>query len=157
MKTKPLVALLAAATTIGVPLAAAAPQKGKPPTTGPACKPAVTVVVRGTAAADGGASSLSLTVNGGNHWAKLLFASNANTATTVNTTSGTPVQVSGKTGALTSVKQGDRMLVQYRTCKADLQGTNSSSAGALSSFLASLSAKRVLDLGSKGDNESEND
>ena len=146
-----LAAIVVGAVCSSAALASPQLEKGKPPATGPGCRPQVTLVVKGTAAADGGASALSLTVSGGNHFAKLLFANNTTTTTTVNTTSSTQVTLEGNAGALTSIKKGDRVLVQYRVCKADLKGTNTASASALTTFLSTLSPRKVVDLGTESD------
>ena len=143
-------AILAAALAPAAAFAAAPPTKGKPPSTGVGCKPQVAVVVKGTAADDGG-STLSLTVNGGNHWAKLLFANNTTTKTTVTTSQATKVNVDGKSGVLTSIKKDERVLVQYRVCKGDLTGKTT--ADALANFLGSTPARRVIDLGAKSDDD----
>jgi hypothetical protein len=146
--------ILAAALAPAAAFAAPPPGKGKPSATGTGCKPRVTVVVRGTAAADGG-TTLSLTVSGGNHWAKLLFANNTTTTTTVTTSQTTRVTVAEKAGSLSSIKKGDRVLVQYRVCKGDLSGQNTANASALAGFLGSTAPKRVVDLGTE--TESDND
>jgi hypothetical protein len=114
----------------------------------PACVPQVAVIVRGTASADVGSSStVSLTVTGGNHFAKLLFA---NTALSVNTTSKTQVTTaSGKASPLSAIDKGERVLAMYKVCRSSITGKspNLTSPSTLSSFLASLSPTRVVELG----------
>jgi hypothetical protein len=113
----------------------------------PACVPQIAVVIFGTASSDAGGSSLSLNVTGGNKFAKLLFANNATTALTVNTTSSTQVTTSdGKASALSSIKKGDRTLVMYKACKSSVSGSsaNVASASSLSSYLSSLTPKKVV-------------
>jgi hypothetical protein len=118
----------------------------KPSTTGVGCKPQVSLIVKGTATADAGASTLSLNVTGGNHWAKLLFANNTTTTVSVNTAASTQVVTgTGTTTALSSIKKSDRVLVQYRVCKADVTGAKT--AGTLSTLATSLTPKKVVKLG----------
>ena len=54
-----------------------------------------------------------------------------------------------KADALSSIDKGDRVLVMYKACKSSITGNspNVSSAGALSSYLGSLSPKKVVALG----------
>jgi hypothetical protein len=116
----------------------------------PACTPQVTIIVRGTANADVGTNdtSLSLNVTGGNHFAKPLFGNN--TSLSVNTTNTTKVTTgNGKASALSSIDKGDRVLAMYKACKSSVTGNspNVSSAGALSTYLGSLSPRKVVDLG----------
>ena len=115
----------------------------------PACTPQVTIIVKGTANADVGTndSSVSLNVTGGNHFAKLLFG---NTSLSVNTTNTTKVTTGDdKAGALSSIDKGDRVLAMYKACKSSVTGNspNVSSAGALSTYLGSLSPRKVVALG----------
>jgi hypothetical protein len=112
--------------------------------------------MKGTAAADG-TTSLSLTPTGGNHWARLLLGNGAVTQTTVTPTGATKVQVGGKAGALSSIKKGDRVLVQYRACKADLLGTKGANASTLTNTVNSLKPRKVIDLGTGSDNEKEDE
>ena len=69
VKTRTLVLVVAAAVLgASVAIAAPPPGKGKPATTGAACKPKVTIVLKGALAATPGASatSLSMTVKASN-------------------------------------------------------------------------------------------
>jgi len=148
-----------ATVTVAAPTTTTKTHGKKPSTTGAGCKPAVTLVIKGTASADGSASALSLNITGGNHAAKPLFGSNTTTALTVNTTASTKVTANDSASALSSVKKGDRVLVQYKVCKADVTGTSThvASANALSTFLASLSPRKVIDLGQGSDDENDNE
>jgi hypothetical protein len=109
-----LVALLSVSTAVAAPPAG----KGKPPTTGVGCKPRVTVVLRGTFVS-ASASSLSMNVVGANRWGRAW-----KTAGTASVTLDQKTKVRGngmKTAAdLAKLTLGDRVLVQARSCKADL-------------------------------------
>jgi len=119
MKLKALVVGLMAA-AIGVSSAVAAPPagKGKPPATGEGCKPKVAVVLKGTLTGVAG-DQLTMTVTGGNRWARAWVT--AGTAT-VTVPEGTKVRRNGLK-ALTDLKPTDRLLVQARACKAELELT----------------------------------
>lgn len=99
--------------------AVAAPSKGKPPTTGPGCKPEISVVLKGTLAANGAAApfTLMLTVTGGNHFAKAYKAATQPVSISVTTT--TKVNRQGDTNSA-DLKSGDRAVVTARVCKANL-------------------------------------
>lgn len=118
MKIRTLLAALAVA-ALGVSAAVAAPPpgKGKPPTTGVGCKPKVTVVLKGTLAAPPGALSISVTVTSANRHGRAYVT--AVQPTTVLVTTDTKIRGQGKK-ALADLLSGDRVLVQARTCKADL-------------------------------------
>lgn len=131
-------ALLLAATTVPVALAAPPPGKGKPgtttgtttttatkgkkpPKTGAGCRPLVSVILKGTLAADGAAapSTLSVNVTGANNVGKAYKAA----------TQPTPVAVDAKTKVNRRgkhdpalLKSTDRVVVTARMCKADLAG-----------------------------------
>ena len=120
-----LVALLSVSTAVaapppgkGKPETAGAAGKGKPLTTGVGCKPQVTVVLRGTFVS-AAAGSLSMNVVGANRWGRAW--KNAGAAT-VTLDEHTKVRGNGmKTVAdLAKLTLGDRVLVQARSCKADL-------------------------------------
>lgn len=113
--------------------ASAAPSKGKPPTTGTSCKPAVAVVLKGTLASAGSATlpfSLSVNVTSGNKhsagWRKLTQP------VSIQVTSTTKINRQGKHDPA-GLLAGDRVVVQARACKADT----------VAAMLPSLTAVRV--------------
>ena len=114
-----LVTLAAASLSVSVAVAAPPPGKGKPPPTGVACKPKVTVVLKGTLAATPGPTPLALSVNvtSGNRWARAYVA--AVQPTSVGVDDKTKVRRQGKK-TMGDLLSGDRVLVQARACKADL-------------------------------------
>jgi hypothetical protein len=120
MKIKLVLAGLAAA-GLAVSSAVAAPPagKGKPPATGPGCKPKIAVVLKGTLASTPGASAtaLSVTVKSGNRWGRAYVKAAQPTSIAVN--ADTKVRRQGKK-SLGDLLQNDRVLVQARVCKADL-------------------------------------
>src|SRR5438132_265208 len=94
MRLRVLIACcVVAAMTVSAALAA--PSKGKPPKTGAGCKPAVSVILKGTLAANGAAApfTLLLTVTGGNHFAKAYKA--ASQPVSINVTTSTKVSRQG--------------------------------------------------------------
>jgi hypothetical protein len=114
-------AVLAVAATAAV----AAPQKGKPPSTGLGCKPQVPVILRGTVAvAPGGGAALpfSLMVTVGHaNWLGHAYVT-ASQPVTVTVNSQTRIRRGSDHGlaALQTMLVGDRVLVQARVCKTDL-------------------------------------
>src|SRR5215472_17426440 len=101
-------------------IAIAAPPSGKkPPKTGAGCKPNVSVILTGKLAADGAAapSSLSVTVTGGNHWAKAYKAGTQPVSVAITTS--TKVNRQGDHNAA-DLKSGDRVNIRARSCAADL-------------------------------------
>ena len=118
-------------TTTGV-TTAAAPGK-KPPKSGPGCKPAVSVILTGTLAADGAAAptSLAVTLKGGNHFARAY--KNVAQPLGIAVTTSTKINRQGDHNAA-DLKNGDRVNIRARVCKADLAGTT----------LPSLTALRVV-------------
>lgn len=122
-----LVGLTAAMLTVSAAVAAPPPGKGKPAspgnsatagrpaTTGPGCKPMVTVVLKGTITGTT-ASTLTMTVTRANRWGRAYAT--AGTAI-VNTTNDTKVRRNGGK-LLTDLVATDWVLVQARACKADL-------------------------------------
>jgi hypothetical protein len=107
--------------------AVAAPDKGKPPKTGPGCKPGVTVILKGTIAeAPGGGATLPFSLK-----VKVSHANSLGQAY-VKATQPVTVMVIDKTKIRRETKKGlaalqamqvtDRVLVQSRVCKADLAG-----------------------------------
>ena len=89
--------------------------QGKPATTGAACKPKVSVVLKGTLTSTS-ASSLDVDVTHTNRWGRAY--DETTTAVTVN--ESTKVRRQGKK-MLANLLVGDRVLVQARVCKAALQ------------------------------------
>jgi len=107
-----LVSLATAMLTVSAAVAAPPPGKGKPPTTGEGCKPKVTVVLKGTLAS----APLNVTVTKANRWGRAYVSASA---VTVTVNADTKVRRQGKK-TLADLVVGDRVLVQARSCKADL-------------------------------------
>jgi hypothetical protein len=107
---------------LAVSSAVAAPPagKGKPPTTGPDCKPKIAVVLKGTLASTPGASAttLSVTVKSGNRWGRAYAL--ATQPTSIGVEAKTKVRRQGKK-TLADLLKDDVVLVQARMCKADLK------------------------------------
>ena len=120
MKSKVLMtALVAAVLGASAAVAAPPPGKGKPPATGEGCKPKVTVVLKGTLTATPGisASALSVNVTRANRHGRAYVAAAQPTSVLVD--EDTKVRRRGKK-TLGDLLSGDRVVVQARTCKADL-------------------------------------
>ena len=119
MKLKALV-VAGALALLGASVAIAAPPagKGKPPTTGAGCKPMISVILRGTLAADAGSAPTALSVNvtGGNHFAAVWKNKQG---VSVALGASTKVNRQGDTNAA-DLKSGDRVNIHARSCKADL-------------------------------------
>jgi hypothetical protein len=120
-----LVALLSVSTAVatpppgkGKPETPGAQGKGKPLTTGVGCKPQVSVVLRGTFVS-ATTTSLDMTVVGSNRWGRAW-----KTAGTASVTLDDKTKVRGNgmksVADLAKLTLGDRVLVQARSCKADL-------------------------------------
>ena len=105
----------------------------KPPRTGAGCKPQVSVILRGSLAANGAAapSSLSLTITGGNHFAAAYRHATQPFSLSVATT--TRVIRGDQPATSADLKSGDLVNVQAKVCKDDLSGGN----------MPALTAKRV--------------
>jgi hypothetical protein len=88
---------------------------GKPATTGAACKPKVSVVLKGTLSS-ASTSSLGVDVTQTNRWGRAYDETTA--PVTVDET--TKVRRNGKK-TVEDLVVGDRVLVQARVCKADLK------------------------------------
>jgi hypothetical protein len=120
VKSKLFATALAAA-LLGASAAVAAPPagKGKPPATGEGCKPKVTVVLKGTLMATPGptGTSLSVDVKHANRHGRAY--AQAAQPTSVLVDEDTKVRRRGKK-SVGDLLSGDRVLVQARTCKADL-------------------------------------
>jgi len=115
MKLKVALGGLAVAGLLVSSAVAAPPaDKGKPPATGPGCKPKITVVLKGTLKG----TPLSVDVTSGNRWGRAYVAGTA--STTVGVDANTKVRRQGKK-LITDLVVGDRVLVQARVCKADLK------------------------------------
>lgn len=117
MRRTLLATALIAALSVPVAFAAPPPGKGKPPATGPGCKPAVTVMLKGKLTSDPGTGATSFTMNvtGTNEHGKSLKGL------------GVTIMVDAKTrirrqGAKTieSLTTNDRANVQLRRCKGEL-------------------------------------
>jgi hypothetical protein len=118
MKLEVLVLAVAVAAVAASAASAAAPAgKGKPAATGAGCKPMVSVILKGTLAADAGSAptSLSVIVSGGNHFAKAWKQQ----AASVALTSSTRVNRAGDTNPA-DLKSGDKVNIRASSCKADL-------------------------------------
>jgi hypothetical protein len=96
-----------------------APAKGKPPTAGAGCKPEISVILKGTLAADAGAAptALSVTVTGGGHFSHAYKV--GTNPVSIAVTSTTKVH-RGSATTWSALKLGDRVNIQARACKADL-------------------------------------
>lgn len=111
-----LVVVLAAVVGVSAAVAAPPPGKGKPLPTGPTCKPKVTVVLKGTVES-ASSSSLSVDVTRANRWGRAYVGDV--TAVTVDDDK-TKVRRNGNKTKAEELVVGDWVLVQARTCKADL-------------------------------------
>lgn len=107
------VAMLAVSAAVAAPPAG----KGKPATTGSACKPKVSIIVKGTLTTNGAPASVALTVTGGNRFARAYRA--AAQPLTVLLTPTTKITREGSRDAA-SLQVGDRVKVRAVACKADL-------------------------------------
>ena len=118
MKLKAFLVGLAAVLSVSTAVAAPPADKGKPAAKGEGCKPKVTVVLRGNFVS-ATTSSLSMSVVGANHWGKAW-----KTAGTASVTLDDKTKVRGNgmksVTDLSKLKAQDRVLVQARSCKADL-------------------------------------
>jgi hypothetical protein len=119
MKLK-AVLVVGALALLGASVAVAAPPagKGKPPATGAGCKPMISVVLKGTLAADAGSAPTSLSVNvtGGNHFAAVWKNEQG---VSVALATSTKVNRQGDHSAA-DLKSGDKVNIQAKSCKADL-------------------------------------
>ena len=117
MKLKVLVVgVLAAVVSVSAAVAAPPLGKGKPQPSGPTCKPKVAVVLKGTLTGVSG-NTLTMTVTGGNRWARAWVT--VGTATVTVDPSATKVRRNGAK-TLADLKPTDWLLVQARACTADL-------------------------------------
>ncbi|HEX4747796.1 MAG TPA: hypothetical protein VFU99_13040 [Gaiellaceae bacterium] len=119
MKIKLLLTGTVAAAVIASSAVAAPPaDKGKPPSTGPGCKPRIAVILKGTLAGAPGANAISVKVSSANRWGRA-YVGGADKS--IGVTADTKIRRQGKK-TLADLKAGDRVLVQARVCKADLAG-----------------------------------
>jgi hypothetical protein len=108
------------------------------------------VVVFGTSTGDvqAGATSFTLNVTGGNHFAKLLFGK---TTLSVGTDGSTKVNTSnGSASTLAAIDTNDRLLVMYKACKSTIttkKGSTALTVDTLKTTLEGLKAKKVVDRG----------
>jgi hypothetical protein len=117
MKLKILVVgLVVAALSASAAVAAPPAGKGKPPVTGEGCKPKVTVVLKGTVTS-ASAGSLGMNVTRANRWGRAYLDAGS---ATVTVNPDTKVRRKGNKTLAAELVVGDRVLVQARTCKADL-------------------------------------
>ena len=89
--------------------------------------------------AEAGATSFTLEVKGANRHGKQLVADPATTLTVnadLTAPGTTKVRRAGKQANLDAVETGDRVLVQYRLCKADLAGDAASDKAKLEAATA---------------------
>jgi hypothetical protein len=116
MKYRGIVATAFAA-ALAVPVAIGAP--AKPPTTGPGCKPAVSVILKGTLTSDPGVGAVSFMMNttGGNKAGKV-FVGGVPEIITVG--ADTKVRRQNAPKLIASLGIGDRAVVHLRACKATL-------------------------------------
>jgi hypothetical protein len=113
------ITFVAALIVVSAAVAAPPAGKGKPQTTGPNCKPNVTVVLKGTLTSLSG-STLTAAVTSGNRWARAYVT--AGSASVTVDQEKTRVRRNGLK-ELTDLVPGDWLLVQARACKADLGQT----------------------------------
>jgi hypothetical protein len=110
---------------VACPAALAAPAKHKPPTTGPGCKPQVSVIVKGTVAvAPGAAATLPFSLQVNVTHANLFGQAYVKAAqpVSVNVSDQTKLKLGKQKGlaALQALQVNDRVRIQARACKADL-------------------------------------
>lgn len=117
MRRTLLVPALAAALAVPVAVAAPPPGKGKPPTTGAGCRPAVTVLLKGTLTSDpaAGATSFTMNVTGANLHGQALKG----LGVTITLDAKTKIRRQGAK-TVDALALNDRVNVQLRRCKADL-------------------------------------
>lgn len=108
---------VAAAVALAVPFAALAK---KPPTTGLGCKPAVSVILKGTLTSDpefAGAGAFTMSTTGANKPGKV-FVGGADETITVD--ANTKIRRQNAPKLVASLETGDRAVVHLRACKGDL-------------------------------------
>jgi hypothetical protein len=123
------------ATQDGTPSTGEASTKGKPPKSGPGCRPRVSLVLKGVLADAPGAAgtSISLKVTSANHHGALFTKAPQPVKILVGTT--TVVRRQGQK-TLGDLVAGDRLLVRARACKADLADKTALTGGATPELIA---------------------
>ena len=104
---------------LAVPIAFGAPAK-KPPPTGAGCKPAVSVILKGTLTSDPefvGAGTFTMNTTRGNKAGKV-FVGGA--AETITVGADTKVRRQNAPKLIASAESGDRAVVHLRACKGAL-------------------------------------
>ena len=113
--------LLIVALVASLAVVSAAEGKGKPPRSGPGCKPAVTVMLAGVLAADvdpaDGDTSFTMTVKRSNRFGRAYKQAGS---ATINVDSKTRVRRQGAHN-LGALAPNDRLLVSAKACKDDLK------------------------------------
>jgi hypothetical protein len=120
MKLRTMIGAVAVAAAVASSALAAPPAgKGKPPASGPGCKPAVAVILRGTLAGNGAAApfTLSLTVKSSNRFGHAYVK--ASQPVSISVTAQTKINRQGDKNPA-DLKSGDVAMVQAKACKADL-------------------------------------
>ena len=115
-----LAVAFAAALAVPVSLGAPPAGKGKPKPTGSGCKPAVSVMLKGTLASDpefAGVGTFTMNSTGGNKPGKP-FVGGA--AETITVGAATKVRRKNAPKLVASLESGDRAVVHLRACKGDL-------------------------------------
>jgi hypothetical protein len=114
-----LVATTLAAVVASSAFAAPPAGKGKPSASGPNCKPAVAVILRGTLAGNGAPVpfTLTLTAKSGSYFAQAYLK--AGQPLSISVTAQTKINRQGDKNAV-DLKSGDLAMVQARACRADL-------------------------------------
>ena len=118
MQFRAIVAVAFAA-ALAIPIAVGAPAK-KPPSIGPGCKPAVSVILKGTLTSDPefvGLGSFTMNTTGGNKAGKV-FVGGAAEMITVG--ADTKVRRQNSPKLIASLEIGDRAVVHLRACKGAL-------------------------------------
>ncbi len=118
MKRKALAAVAFAA-TLAVPIAFGAPAK-TPPATGPGCKPAVSVILKGTLTSDPafvGAGTFTMNTTGANKPGQV-FVGGA--AETITVGADTKIRRQNAPKLVASLASGDRAVVHLKACKGSL-------------------------------------
>ena len=112
--------LLIVALVASLAVVSAAAGKGKPPKSGPGCKPAVTVMLAGVLAADvdpaDGDASFTMVVKRSNRFGRAWKQAGS---ATINVDQKTRVRRQGAHN-LGALAPNDRLLVSAKACKADL-------------------------------------